>query len=470
MAEKVVVLGAGPAGLMAALELQQNGRETVLVEKDDAVGGQSKTVAHKEFRFDFGPHAYHVKGDRIDTVIETFAPNITTDFIRQKLHLRNQLFTYPLVLGEMLRKLHPFTSIRMALDYLFATVGYALVPIRDVSFETWCSKRFGFALYHLCFGQYTQRIWGMHPCLLSPLLAAQKLHKLNLRDIIMKLFGFSGQEQATYWRKFYYPTDGMSTVWDAMADEFTRRGGILLRGTTLASFKRKGRRITHVAVTTGKNRDTIPCSAVVNTIPVEAAVAALKKSAPPGVQRAGASLRYRSLILANIIVDKPQVIKEHWVYLLDPRFKFNRFAEQKNMGSGCAPPDATALSFEICCDEGDALWRADETRMGELIAEEMRKTGFLAQFVFKDIHLMRLARAYPIYDIDFEKRVRDIFNYMGTIENFFLAGRQGLFINCDIHDAMETGLIAAEHVLGEIPAPAWYEKLSKYLSFKVAGE
>ena len=67
--EKVVIIGAGPAGLTAAYELlEENGKEkydVVILEESQEIGGISKTVKYKGNRMDIGGHRFFSKDDRI---------------------------------------------------------------------------------------------------------------------------------------------------------------------------------------------------------------------------------------------------------------------------------------------------------------------------------------------------------------------------------------------------------------------
>ena len=51
---KTLIIGAGPAGLTAALELSKRGYQVEVCEADSVVGGISRTVKYKNYRFDIG--------------------------------------------------------------------------------------------------------------------------------------------------------------------------------------------------------------------------------------------------------------------------------------------------------------------------------------------------------------------------------------------------------------------------------
>ena len=61
-----IIIGAGPAGLTAALELQrQTGIKPILIEASQEIGGISRTVRYKGNRMDIGGHRFFSKSDRV---------------------------------------------------------------------------------------------------------------------------------------------------------------------------------------------------------------------------------------------------------------------------------------------------------------------------------------------------------------------------------------------------------------------
>ena len=54
-AQKVVIVGAGPGGLAAAILLAKSGLEITVVEKRGTVGGRTSTIEQDGFKFDTGP-------------------------------------------------------------------------------------------------------------------------------------------------------------------------------------------------------------------------------------------------------------------------------------------------------------------------------------------------------------------------------------------------------------------------------
>jgi len=467
----IVILGAGPCGLVAADHLARNGREVVLIEEQPFVGGAAASVRFGDFTCDFGPHAYHVKGDRIDVLMRELANGpLAEKDIHQRLIIGEKLLNYPLVFWEVVKQLHPLFVLRAIVDYVVANITYKVCKVPDDSFERWGIKRFGFALYHLCFGQYTQRVWGVHPTQISPKLASQKLHKLNLLDLIWKLLGGRGQEQATYWRKFYYPDAGIGALWEGLRRRIESAGGTVVTGAEVVRLERDGETIVAVTYRTPDGEVRQPCSGVVSTIPVGRMAAMLAPALDDEVVLAARDMKYRCLIVVNLVFDCPRIIDQHWIYLLDPRFRYNRFSEQKNLGSRCAPQDKSVLAFELTCNMDDGVWLASDDVLRQRTLDEAAKFPGLPLDRVIGCHVQRMKRAYPMYDLDFDRRLKVIFDGLGRIENLWSTGRHGLFLNCDMHDTMEMGLKLAEKLLddGRQSPAEYYAGVGGYLRHKMS--
>ena len=62
---RLIILGAGPAGLTAGYEGLKRGLDPVIYEQDLQVGGISKTVNYQGYRFDMGGHRFFTKSKEV---------------------------------------------------------------------------------------------------------------------------------------------------------------------------------------------------------------------------------------------------------------------------------------------------------------------------------------------------------------------------------------------------------------------
>src|SRR5512140_208155 len=97
MGDRVVIIGAGPAGLTAAYLLAKAGHQVTVLEGDDMVGGISRTAQYRGFRFDIGGHRFFTK---IAPVPALWAEILGEDFIRvprlARIHYNGKYCDYPL--------------------------------------------------------------------------------------------------------------------------------------------------------------------------------------------------------------------------------------------------------------------------------------------------------------------------------------------------------------------------------------
>src|SRR5215469_1405922 len=66
MSKSAIIIGAGPAGLTAALELlRRTDIKPVIIEASQEIGGISRTIRYKGNRMDIGGHRFFSKSDRV---------------------------------------------------------------------------------------------------------------------------------------------------------------------------------------------------------------------------------------------------------------------------------------------------------------------------------------------------------------------------------------------------------------------
>jgi UDP-galactopyranose mutase len=160
-------LGGGPAGMSAAGRLSVLGQPVVVLEKDSAVGGMGKTIRVGAYAVDYGPHTFHIRETEESRAIHEairpfFGPDPLILTRGTRVLLRGKEYVYPLEMLQVLTGVNPFLSARIVFDYALATLKSSLAPAkREHSFEEWGVRNLGRTLYDLCFGIYSERVWGL---------------------------------------------------------------------------------------------------------------------------------------------------------------------------------------------------------------------------------------------------------------------------------------------------------------------
>src|ERR671938_2037521 len=181
--DRVVIVGAGPAGLTAAYVLAKQGVAVTVLEGDDTVGGISRTAQYRGYRFDIGGHRFFTK---IRPVEELWHEILGPEFISvprlSRIHYDGKYFDYPLKAGNALRGLGLWNAVLILLSYLKAHLRPNQV---EENLEQWVSNRFGRRLYRIFFKTYTEKVWGI-PCTeIRAEWAAQRIQRLSLARAIM---------------------------------------------------------------------------------------------------------------------------------------------------------------------------------------------------------------------------------------------------------------------------------------------
>lgn len=465
---RVVVLGAGPAGLSAAHRLIDMGYEVTLVERRDHLGGLGASFKWHDFYLDFGPHAFHPKpSPAMDNIVKLFEDKKDLLIFQQRnerLLLYGKHFQYPLKFWELAFRLSPLRTLRLGFDFLMASLIYRYIAVPDDNFESWCVKRFGKSLYRLCFGNYTEKVWGISPSKISPKFARQKIHKLSLRDIIKKIFGGRGEEQENYWSDLCYTKLGSGQLFDIYGEFLVQKKCDIRLNTEPTGFEFNGNRLTGVKLRSGKAEVVLPVDLVVSTIPLPKLADLTAERLTDYARYKAGLLKFRSLVLVYVEFAQENASGVHWIYLLDKEYVSNRFTEQKNMSEATCPKDRTVLCFEKSCNFRDDVWNAaDEEIFRQVVKDDIEPNPHLRADLVRRYHIVRLRHAYPIYDLSFDRNLRVVLDSLSKIDNLYSIGRQGLFLQNDQHGSMIMGWEIGDYVKpgARISPWKWYQSILK---------
>ncbi|MBC7252092.1 MAG: FAD-dependent oxidoreductase, partial [Anaerolineae bacterium] len=361
-------------------------------------------------------------------------------------------FDYPLTGSNLLRNLPPTVAVLCFFDFLLTWVRGRIAPRIDDSFETWVVNRFGRRLYDIYFGPYTAKVWGSDPTQLSSSWAAQRVAVVDLWDLIKHTLGINSRppdefEHSPYLIDFHYPRRGIGSISERLAEEIRAHGGrIHLNSRVVAVEHSEGRARSVVYLHEGELH-RLPADYVVSSIPINDLVRGMQPVAPTAVLDAADRLKYRAMVFLYIMLDKPAVTDDHWIYFPAPEDIFNRVSEMRNFSEDTVPEGQTSLCVEITCDQGDRLWTASNSELFERSVYGLEQAGLIRREEILGYFTRRMTNAYPTYDLDFEEKLNRLTGYLHNFENLLTIGRQGLFRYFNMDHAMETGYQAAEKIM-----------------------
>jgi protoporphyrinogen oxidase len=478
-----VVIGAGPAGLTAAVELlRRTDVRPIVLEASQDVGGLSRTVEFKGNRIDIGGHRFFSKSDRVMSWWLDMMPleagkvegeillryqnrerrlmpageggdsrtSNAVMLLRQRVSrilYRGRLFDYPLSLSaDTLMKLGLGRTAKIGASYLAAMAR----PIRpEKNLEDFLINRFGRVLYEQFFKEYTEKVWGV-PCTeISPEWGAQRIKGLSIRRVLGHALARLLPAKADLSQKgtetslierFLYPKLGPGQMWRLAAAEVARRGGEVRFGQRVERLHLTNDRVAEVEVrdlAAGRGY-RLAADWIVSTMPVQQLASGLAPAPPAPIADIAAGLRYRDFITVGVLVDRLELgggatgrdlaerVPDNWIYIQEPGVMVGRMQIFNNWSPYMvADPAKIWLGLEYFCREGDALWASTDDSLIALAGRELEQLGIAKGAAIRDAVVVRMAKAYPAYFGSYGKfgRLRE---YLDGIENLYLVGRNGM--------------------------------------------
>lgn len=443
-----IIMGGGLTGLSAGCVLSRAGHRVRVFERDIEVGGISRTIDSNGFRFDLGGHRFF----STDPAINSFVTDLLADELVQvgrtsKIYLRGKFFDYPLKPLNALFGLGVGTTLAAVADYGLEKARGLLRKKEAVSLEDWVVSQFGRTLFTIYFREYSEKVWGIDCSRISAEWVAQRIRGLSLSTAIKNaFFKFSGKDLPTLTDRFLYPDRGIGRIAERLQEEIERHNEVYTN-TGIEQINHDGSVLQSVYVKNHVSEGLVPGEQFVASIPLPRIVQMLNPAPPAAVLQAASRLTFRDLIVVTIMLDRPRVTDQTWIYIPEKNIPFGRIHEPTNWSPKMAPPGKTLLVTEFFSTRGDALWRESDAALAGTAIDHLERLGFIRREEVLDSAVVRAHRAYPLFEVGFEKHCATIMDYLGRFENLHLAGRIGLFKYYNMDHAIGSGISAAETIL-----------------------
>jgi len=450
--KKVIVIGAGSAGLTAAYELCRAGVESIVLEKDNIVGGLARTVNYKGYHFDIGGHRFFTK---VKAVEDMWHEVLSADFLQRKrlsrIYYNNKFFFYPLRAANALFGLGLWNSFLILLSYLKAQ----LFPAKpEETFEQWVSNRFGKRLYKIFFQTYTEKVWGIPCSEITAEWAAQRIKGLSLLTALKNaLIKQQSKDKGTVIKTlidvFDYPKQGPGMMWDMVTSIVQQNGSEVRFGAEVEEILWTNDRVDAVEVKNNGQRELVEGTHFISSMPVRELIQKFEPAVPEEVWKAAMKLNYRDFLTVALIINKRDVFEDNWIYIHDADVKVGRIQNFKNWSPYMVPDsNKTCLGLEYFCFEGDGLWTMSDQELIELGKRELAKLDLIQASDVEDGAVVRMPKAYPVYDSTYHEALQIICQFLSRIDNLQLVGRNGMHKYNNQDHSMLTAMLAAENLQG----------------------
>ncbi len=447
---KVVIIGAGPAGLTAAYELAvRHGITPTILESDSVVGGISRTVERDGWRFDIGGHRFFTKVKEVEAFWHEILDD--DDFMLRprmsRIYYEGKYYDYPLKASNALKNLGIWEALLCVMSYVWARIR---PPKDQTTLEGWIVARFGWRLYKHFFKTYNEKLWGVPTNKMPADFAAQRIKNLSLFNAVANaLLPKRNQKDITSLiEEFQYPKYGPGMMWERCRDLVEARGVKVVMSSRVVGIRHAdGRAVAVVAESADGTRTEYPCDHVISSMPISQLLAAMDPPATESARAAATDLRYRDFLTVALVVPETDSFPDNWIYVHSRDVQVGRIQNFGSWSPYLVKEGRTCLGLEYFVFEGDETWNAADEDLVEQGKRELKILGLVEPAVVEAGYVVRMPKAYPFYDERYKANVARIVEWLDDCApNVHPVGRNGMHRYNNQDHSMFTAMLTAENI------------------------
>lgn len=495
--KKVIIIGAGPAGITAGYELlkQSNEYEVTILEESSYVGGISRTEVYNGHRMDIGGHRFFSKSQEVNDWWSQIMPmqgapaydddKLSRDVPLEKggpdpekvdrvmlnrsrishIYYKRKFFEYPVRMNmDTIKNMGFGTTMQAGFSYLGSMV--AKKPVN--SLENFYINQFGRKLYSMFFEGYTEKLWGRHPREIDPSWGAQRTKGLSITEIVKDATRKAFHKEAKVVNTsligaFKYPKLGPGQLWECAAADFEAMGGSIHYNCRVIRINTNGNQVESVTCAVDGITIEEKADIVISSMPIKDLIIGMS-NVPGNVSEVARKLPYRDFVTVGLLVPKLRisnttymrtlgnVIPDTWIYVQDPGIKMGRIQIFNNWSPYLLenPEKTVWVGLEYFCNEGDRYWNMTDEEWIEFATKELVQMGILSESAkVLDAHKVAVKKAYPAY-FDTYARFDEVRTYLDGFENLYCVGRNGQHRYNNMDHSMITAFETVKNIINGV--------------------
>lgn len=489
--QKIVIIGAGPAGLASAYELNKSGFDVTILEIEEFVGGISRTMEYHGNHIDIGGHRFFTKNDRVNALWHEILPDQSApskdDIILERkvdldengrdpekvdevllkrqrvsrIYFLKKFFDYPISLkARTFINMGFFRTMKAGFGY----IGSCIHKRKENSLEDFYINRFGKPLYRLFFESYTEKLWGIHPSKLSADWGAQRVKGLSLRKAFLSALAkpFKKKKkkevETSLIESFEYPKYGPGQLYTILANKLKENGVNIIYKEEVNKVIIKDNKITSVATKGGHKYEA---DYFISSMPIKDLFESLgKESVSSESYDIATTLPYRDFITVGVLLDKLKIknktkiktinniVPDTWIYVQERDVTMGRIQLFNNWSPYMVKDylNTVWIGLEYFCSEGDKMWMDDDKHFIDMAVDELIRMGIIeSKDNVLDATRIKVKKAYPAYFGSYD-HFDVVKEQLDKFENLYCIGRNGQHRYNNMDHSMLTGLIAADYI------------------------